>query len=105
MKLFDDVAAISADGGKLRIEELTSKMDADSLLVSKWPLQGCAVEHRLKMTARIVRMLVCMNLFTEVAQGTFKSTPLARVYVTESPLAQAVIHVFVIPSLLLSLRY
>ena len=40
---------------------------------------------------------MCMNLFTEVAQGTFKLTPLAGVYVAESPLAQAVIHLLVIP--------
>ena len=35
MKLFDAAAAISADRGEIRIEELTSEVNADPLLVSE----------------------------------------------------------------------
>ena len=46
-------------------------------------------------------VLAGMGIVKEVGHDTFAPTPLAGAYVTGSPLADAVIHVFVDPSLLL----
>ena len=47
-------------------------------------------------------MLAGMGLFKEIGQNTFTSTPTASVYVTGSPLREAVIHMFVIRTILQS---
>lgn len=43
-----------------------------------------------------MRFLVGMGIFEEAGEGIFASTPLSRVYMSNSPYAQAVIHMFVI---------
>jgi hypothetical protein len=43
-----------------------------------------------------MRFLAGIDIFEEVGQGRFKSTPLAGAYVSGSPLAESVIHMFVI---------
>ena len=42
-----------------------------------------------------MRLLAGMGMMTETGQLSFKPTPLAGAYVTGSPLAQAVVHMFV----------
>lgn len=48
------------------------------------------------MVARIMRMLVGMGIFKEVAKGSFSSTKHAGDYVTGSPVAAGVVHMFVL---------
>ena len=48
-----------------------------------------------------MRVLAGMGIFKEVRHDTFAPTPLAGAYVTGSPLANGVIHVFVAAWLLL----
>ncbi|KAH6683931.1 S-adenosyl-L-methionine-dependent methyltransferase [Halenospora varia] len=75
MKIFDVASTLIAKDGEFELEELTSKLDADPLLV-----------------VRIMRFLTAMSFFHEVAPRKFKSTPFANAWVTASPLAQATIH-------------
>ncbi|KAH8679623.1 S-adenosyl-L-methionine-dependent methyltransferase [Tricladium varicosporioides] len=75
MKIFDVVSTLTAKDGEFELEELTSKLDADPLLV-----------------VRIMRFLTAISFFHEVAPRKFKSTPFASAWVTASPLAQATIH-------------
>ncbi|KAF2275665.1 S-adenosyl-L-methionine-dependent methyltransferase [Westerdykella ornata] len=72
MKLFD--LAVAA-GGPLTVDELAEKASADPLLVR-----------------RVLRMLVGLSLFTQHSVDSFSAKPLANIYVTGSPLREAMIH-------------
>jgi hypothetical protein len=95
MKLFDAAARASTDGSPVRIERLASETGADLLLVSKCRIRRRSPKQILTMIARIMRLLVGMGIFKEVAHGSFVSTPLASVYASPSPLPSAVVHMFV----------
>ncbi|TAQ84328.1 hypothetical protein B7494_g7334 [Chlorociboria aeruginascens] len=77
MGLFDAAAHISTAGDEITIEKLVLNMNTkpDSLLI-----------------IRVMRFLVGMGLFLELGPGIFKSTSVAAAYVTQSPLAQAIVH-------------
>jgi hypothetical protein len=46
----------------------------------------------LTRQGRIMKMLTAMSLFNEVGLDTFIAKPLAGIYVTGSPLKEAVLH-------------
>ncbi|KAM0310945.1 hypothetical protein ACHAO8_007649 [Botrytis cinerea] len=75
MQIFDTAAALSAARKEIRAEDLALPKGADTLLV-----------------VRVMRLLVGMGYFTEMARETYKPTPLASALVTSSPYGQAVIH-------------
>ncbi|TGO58650.1 hypothetical protein BOTNAR_0177g00120 [Botryotinia narcissicola] len=75
MEIFDTAAVLSVAGKEIRAEDLALPKDADTLLV-----------------VRIMRLLVGMGYFTEIARETYKPTPLASALVTSSPYGQALIH-------------
>lgn len=52
-----------------------------------------------------MRVLTGMGLFNEIAQDTFTATPLASAYVTGSPLAEAVVHLYVYTTILSRARH
>lgn len=75
MKLFDAAAKAASKGQEVRIEELSSEVNADPLLVT-----------------RFMRLLVGMGLFKELGEGVYSSTNLAGAYVSGSIGAAGVIH-------------
>ncbi|TGO08268.1 hypothetical protein BTUL_0217g00120 [Botrytis tulipae] len=75
MEIFDTAAVLSAAGKEIRAEDLALPKDADTLLI-----------------VRIMRLLVGMGYFTEIARETYKPTPLASALVTSSSYGQALIH-------------
>ena len=52
-----------------------------------------------------MRVLAGMGLFKEIAQDTFTATSLASAYVTDSPLARAVEHLYVYTTILSRARH
>ncbi|MCJ1463901.1 hypothetical protein MMC07_002510 [Pseudocyphellaria aurata] len=76
MKLFDAAAKAASDRGEVQIEALASEASADPLLVT-----------------RIMRILVGMGIFKQVAKGSFVSTSRAGAYITGSPVASGVVHI------------
>ncbi|KAF7944576.1 uncharacterized protein EAE97_005209 [Botrytis byssoidea] len=75
MEIFDTAAVLSASGKEIRAEDLALPKDADTLLI-----------------VRVMRLLVGMGYFTEIARETYKPTPLASALVASSPYGQALIH-------------
>ncbi|KAG4412197.1 hypothetical protein IFR04_014657 [Cadophora malorum] len=74
LKLFD--IAASAEGGRLKIEQLASTAGADALL-----------------TKRLLRMLGAINMFKQIDAETYALTPIGAGFVTQSPLSAATIHI------------
>ncbi|KAK2809734.1 hypothetical protein FQN50_003579 [Emmonsiellopsis sp. PD_5] len=76
MKLFDAAAELSADGKKFHLDDLVSKLPGvDKLLL-----------------LRVMRFLVAIKFFDEVAKETYSTTPLAAACVSDSILAHGIIH-------------
>ncbi|RAK82263.1 S-adenosyl-L-methionine-dependent methyltransferase [Aspergillus fijiensis CBS 313.89] len=70
--LFD---AIAQQGGTATTAQLAEATGGDELLVS-----------------RIMRFLAAINIFEELAPSTYRTTPLAAAYTSQSPLSAIVIH-------------
>ncbi|PYI29530.1 sterigmatocystin 8-O-methyltransferase precursor [Aspergillus indologenus CBS 114.80] len=70
--LFD---AIAQQGGTATTAQLAESTGGDELLVS-----------------RIMRFLAAINIFEELGPSTYKTTPLAAAYTSQSPLSAIVIH-------------
>ncbi|OJK02211.1 hypothetical protein ASPACDRAFT_114923 [Aspergillus aculeatus ATCC 16872] len=70
--LFD---AIAQQGGTATTAQLAKSTGGDELLVS-----------------RIMRFLAAINIFEEFALSTYRTTPLAAAYTSQSPLSAIVIH-------------
>lgn len=45
-----------------------------------------------------MRFLAAINIFEELAPSTYRTTPLAAAYTSQSPLSAIVIHAYVRPS-------
>ncbi|TGO82951.1 hypothetical protein BPOR_0728g00020 [Botrytis porri] len=80
---FSTAAALSAAGKEIRAEDLALPKDANPLLIGKSLLEDN--KDRKEMTipsAIIMRLLVGMGYFTEIARQIYKPTPLASALVT-----------------------
>ncbi|KMP09001.1 quercetin 3-O-methyltransferase 1 [Coccidioides immitis RMSCC 3703] len=77
MGLFDASAKLSADRADVRLDDLAFLAGVDPLLVR-----------------RVMRFLVGMGIFSEKGEGVYTPLRLAKLYVTASPLAQGIIHMF-----------
>jgi hypothetical protein len=89
MHLFDVGAKALQQGQNITLQQFSDETKCESLLISEYK---SLAQTSLTLPERVMRVLVNMEMFGESDINVFKPSPLTAILSTESPFAQAIIH-------------